>query len=143
MIWKSSPKPLSMMNTTTQLQAKIQQSRATITQEYSSLKNQIQFFGPLQQAVRKKPWSWMSGFFALGFALPSLFKKSSSSPTFLAPEKLVKKKQCFSSLSQLASLAIALLDNPRAHSLLFMAAEFLLPPLKKSFKKRSQEHQGA
>ncbi|MFZ4115819.1 MAG: hypothetical protein ACOYK6_03735 [Chthoniobacterales bacterium] len=118
------------MQTPSDFQYKIQQSRSHITQEYALLKDALNLSKRLEHSIQRKPWSWISGLFFIGVGLPWFLKKSIplvSQKSDPSPISLVEEEKKTFSFSKVALLAASLLQDKTVRSGLFSTARFLFP----------------
>jgi len=116
------------MQTTSDLQHKLQQSRSKIAGEYLLLCESLNVTKRIEYAIRKNPRSWISTFFLLGASLPWCLKKL----TLRNPQKLQvpssqEKAKNSSAFSKGLLLAVSLLQDKTVRSGLFSAVNLLTP----------------
>ena len=116
------------MQTISDLQHKLQQSRSKIADEYLLLSDSLNVTKRVKYAIRKNPWSWISTFFLIGTSLPWFLKKL----TLRNPQKLQLppsqgKAKNSSAFSKGLLLAVSLLQDKTVRSGLFSAVNLLTP----------------
>ena len=133
------------MQTVSDFQYKIQQSRSKIAHEYASLGDALNLPKRLQHSVQQKPWPWISGLFFMGIGLPWFLKKS----THTSPQELtsstalsLEKEKKSSGFSKCALVAASLLQDKTIRSGLFSTARFLFPLVQEAvidYRSRKQD----
>ncbi len=116
------------MQTISDLQHKLQQSRSKIADEYLSLSESLNVTKRIEYVIRKNPLSWISTFFLVGASLPWCLKKM----TLRNPQKLQvlpseEKAKNSSAFSRGLFLAVSLLQDKTVRSGLFSAVSLLTP----------------
>ncbi|MDH4469414.1 MAG: hypothetical protein QE493_00370 [Verrucomicrobiae bacterium] len=122
------PLPLPAMQTISNFQYKIQQSRVQIARDYASFTDSLNVAKRLEHSIQKKPWAWISTLFFAGITLPWMLHKSTpfkSQERSFIPSLEKQKKTSF--LSQSAMLGASLLKDKTLQLGLISVARLLLP----------------